>query len=66
MTSAKGNPESFFDLPVCPIGSVDRLPEGEVVVIAMGMTLIDGPAKILKEKNIPYFVYSNDTLIHPD
>ena len=66
VTSAKGNPESLFDLPVCPIGSVDRLPEKEVVVIAMGMTLIDGPAKILREKNIPYFVYCNNTLIHPN
>ena len=65
VTSAKGNPESLFDLPVCLIGSVDRLPEGDIVVIAMGMSLISGPEDILREKNIPYYLFSNNTLIKP-
>ena len=65
VTKAEGNPEQLFDLPVRSIETVDRLPQGSAVVVAMAKTYHEGPAKMLREKNIPYFLYFNNVLTDP-
>ena len=65
VTSPEGNPEKLFDLPVRPIGTVERLSEDEAVVIAMASSMQDGPAEILREKGIPYFLFFNNLLTGP-
>ena len=65
VTNPEENPECLFNLPVRPIGTVEGLPEREAVVVAMASTLHDGPVKILRDKNIPFFLYSNNVLTGP-
>jgi hypothetical protein len=65
VTNADNNPEKLFDLPVRAIGTVDRLPDGSAVVIAMAKAMHEGTAEILRGKNIPYFLYFNNVLTGP-
>ena len=65
VTDAVKNPETLFDLPVYSINTVDALPKGAVVVVAMAAALHDGPSDVLTEKGFPFFLYSNNTLAGP-
>ncbi len=65
VTSAEGNPERLFGLPVIPIETVDSLAEGDVVVVAMASNMHIGPEEILKQKGFPYFLFFNDDLKGP-
>ena len=62
VTSMDGNPEQLFDLPVYPIETISTLPDNEAVVVAMATSMQSGPAEILKQKRIPFFLYLNNDL----
>ena len=66
VTDPEGNPDQLFDLPVRPIGSVDILPEGSVVVVAMAATLRAVPSELLRQKGFPFYLYFNNVLTAPD
>lgn len=65
VTSMKGNPERLFDLPVISAETLESIPEGDVVVVAMASTMHAGPAEILRRKGIPYFLYFDNKLNYP-
>ena len=65
VTSMKGNPERLFDLPVISAETLESIPEGDVVVVAMASTMHAGPAEILRRKGIPFFLYFDNKLNYP-
>lgn len=62
VTSPEGNPTRLFDLPVYPVDTIDNLPDGDVVIVAMSSTLHIGPSELLLKKGFPFFLYYNNKL----
>ena len=65
VTSREGNPERIFDLPVREIDTVDSLPDGSAIIVAMASVLQDAPAAVLRHKGFPFFRYYNNVLNGP-
>ena len=62
VTSPEGNPTQLFDLPVYPVETIDYLPDGDAVIVAMSSTLHDGPSELLQKRGFPFFLYYDNKL----
>lgn len=65
VTDIAGNPAELAGLPVLPMNHEIDFPENWAVIVAMAKDLQSGPASILSELGIPYFLYAKGELSGP-
>ena len=65
VTEHQGNPTELAGLPVQTVDEVRELPDSFAVVVAMAKELHPGPAALLAERGIPYFLYAKGELSGP-
>ena len=65
VSSLEGNPEHMYHRRVQDFHEISSLPEGSVVVAAVGKPMHEEISSILEQKGFPYFLYAGGVLTGP-
>ncbi len=65
VTDYSGNPKQFAGLPVTEIKEITELPDNCAVIVAMAKEQHSGPAALLEQKGVQYYLYAKGELSGP-
>lgn len=65
VTERAGNPASLAGVPVEALDEIATFPENCAVIVAMSRSLCDGPAALLEQRGVRYYLYLEGSLFDP-